>query len=266
MGRSTPVPFLSLILPAYNEVTSISGTLRDIEQYVALKGFPYQIIVSADGNDGTRELVADLAKHNSSLSVIGSSTRGGKGLGIRRAIPLAYGQIVGIVDADNKTPITELDKVLPLFEEGYDLVIGSRALPGAVIERRQPLYRQIGSHGFGVFMHLVTGLNDIVDSQCGFKFFQQSVAQDLFSRQKIDGYMYDVEILFLAKKLGYRIAQVPIHWHDDGDSRLQLFSGNVRNVIDVFRIRLASHAVAGETALRNQLDLGQNYRPDDHWS
>jgi dolichyl-phosphate beta-glucosyltransferase len=119
-------------------------------------------------------------------------------------------------------------------------VIGSRALRESRIERRQPLYRRLGSRGFSVFMHTVVGLPGIVDTQCGFKFFQRRAALDLFSRQKIDGYMFDVEILYLAQKAGYRIAQVPIRWRDDGDSRLVLLGGNVRNVIDIFRIRFGS--------------------------
>jgi dolichyl-phosphate beta-glucosyltransferase len=105
------------------------------------------------------------------------------------------------------------------------------------IEQAQPAYRRLGSKGFSVFMHAVVGLHEIHDTQCGFKFFQRLAALDLFRRQKIDGYMFDVEILHLAKQAGYRIAQVPVRWHDDSDSRLALLSGNLRNVIDIFRIR-----------------------------
>ena len=231
------LPQISLIFPAYNEAKRIANTIAEAKRYFEAHSLRYEIIVSADGDDGTREIVAEMAKTDPTLSVIGNVERKGKGFGIRQAIPLAHGDIVGFADADNKTPIEELDKVIPLFNEQYDIVIGSRAFAESQIERAQPLYRQLGSRSFGIFMHTVIGLRDIVDTQCGFKFFKRQIAQDLFSRQKIDGYMYDVEILYLAEKAGYRIAQIPVRWRDDGDSRLQLLSGNIRNGLDIFRIR-----------------------------
>jgi dolichyl-phosphate beta-glucosyltransferase len=229
--------FFTLILPAYNEVKTIGQTIIKARSYLEQKGFSYEIIVSADGGDGTRELVAELAKSDPSLSVIGGPERRGKGYAIRRAVPLSKGQIVGFADADDKTPIEELDKFLPWFERGYDLVIGSRALSGSKIEKRQPWYRQLGSRGFGVAMHLIVGLHEVPDTQCGFKFFRREIALDLFRRQKIDGYMYDVEILYLAEQAGYRLKQIGIRWKDDGDSRLMLVRGNIRNGLDLFRIR-----------------------------
>lgn len=230
-------PRVSLILPAYNEVGRIAGTIREAKAYLTERQYTHEIIVSADGNDGTRELVAEMAKSDPDLKVIGSIERRGKGYGIRQAVSIARGDIIGFADADNKTPVSEFDKVFPLLQEGYDVVIGSRALRQSSIERPQPLHRRLGSKGFGIFMHAVVGLPDIADTQCGFKFFQQRVAQDLFAQQRIDGYMFDVEILYLAQQAGYRIAQVPVRWRDDGDSRLALFGGNIRNMIDIFRIR-----------------------------
>jgi dolichyl-phosphate beta-glucosyltransferase len=172
--------------------------------------------------------------------VIGSVEWRGKGYGVRQAVALTKGRIIGFSDADNKTPIDEFEQFLPLLRDGYEVVIGSRGLSKSRIEQPQPLYRRIGSKGFGVFMHALVGLQDIIDTQCGFKFFQRAAALDLFGRQKIDGYMFDVEILYLAEQAGYRISQVPVRWRDDGDSRLALLSGNIQNVIDLFRIRLRS--------------------------
>ena len=241
-------PQISLILPAYNEASRIAETVNQAKMYFEARSLTYQIIVSADGNDGTREIIAEMSKTDPTLQVIGNVERKGKGAGIRQAVPLATGAIIGFADADNKTPIDELDKFLPLLsgDSGvpYDLVIGSRGMAESKIEKAQPLFRQLGSKGFGVFMHLVVGLPDIVDTQCGFKFFKHDIAVDLFSRQKIDGYMYDVEILFMARQAGYKIGQVPVRWRDDGDSRLQLLSGNVRNALDVFRIRFQSKTTA----------------------
>lgn len=229
-------PHITLILPAYNEAASIGRTISRTIEYFHRRNFRYQIIVAADGDDGTRELVAGLAADNPALHVLGGPQRAGKGRGVRQAAALAEGDVIGYADADYKVPIEELDKLLPWFEQGYDIVTGSRALRESVIERPQPLYRRVGSQGFRVFMRTVTGLRGITDSQCGFKFLTRRAALDIFRRQKIDGYMFDVEILALGQRLGYRIKEVPIRWADDGDSRLQLLRGNLRNVVDIFRI------------------------------
>jgi len=230
---------ISLILPAFNEAATIVRTISEVAGYFEARQYSYEIIVSADGTDGTRERAGELARANLAIKVIGDNARRGKGRGIREAVAIASGEIIGFADADNKVPIEEYDKLRPRLAEGFEVVIGSRGLRDSNIDRAQPFYRRMGSKGFGVFMHAVVGLPGIVDTQCGFKFFQRHIARDLFRRQRIDGYMYDVEILALAQRLGYRIQQVPIHWHDDADSRLQLLSGNLRNAIDIFKIRLS---------------------------
>jgi dolichyl-phosphate beta-glucosyltransferase len=233
-------PYLSLIVPAYNEIKRIAGTLHEIQAYLDARRDAYEIIVAADGTDGTRELVAEMAKTDPKLKVIGSPERCGKGYGIRNGVALACGEIVGFVDADNKTPIDEFAKLEPWLAKGYEVVIGSRGLRESRIERAQPLHRRLGSKGFALFLHTVLDLHGVKDTQCGFKFFQRRVALDLFGRQRIDGYMFDVEILYLAQKAGYRVQEVPVRWRDDGDSRLVLLGGNVRNGIDIFRIRFGN--------------------------
>jgi len=230
-------PYLSLIIPAYNEVRSIHKTLSLIQTHLDRQPYTYEIIVSADGDDGTREAVGAVARHDPRLSVLGSAERQGKGRGIRQGVARARGHLIGFCDADYKTPIEELDKLLPAFREGYDIVIGSRSMAESRIEVPQPLYRQLGSRAFALSMHLVLGLWHIHDTQCGFKFFRAPIARDLFGRQRIDGYMFDVEILHLAERSGYHIKEVGVRWRDDGDSRLRLVSGNWRNMLDILRIR-----------------------------
>jgi dolichyl-phosphate beta-glucosyltransferase len=230
------VPQLSLIVPAYNEVATIHKTLRAIRDYLAPREFSFELIVSADGTDGTREAAAALSGELP-VTVLGMPQRRGKGRGVREGILAARGEIVGFLDADYKVAIDEIEKVLPWFEQGYDLVIGSRAVLGAEVRVRQPWYRRIGSKGFALIMRPLIGLHGIADTQCGFKFFRAEVAHSLFSRQRIDGYMFDVEILSLALRSGYRIKEVGIKWQDDGDTRLQLVSGNWKNLKDLFRIR-----------------------------
>jgi glycosyltransferase involved in cell wall biosynthesis len=232
---------ITVIVPAYNEVARIGATIAEIHGYFTRRGLSYEIIVSADGDDGTRETVHRLAETQPNLVAIGHKVRGGKGRGVREAMALARGRVVGFVDADQKTPIEEYDKVAAELQAGYDLVIGSRGLAASEIERPQPWHRRLGSRGFGLFMHTVVGLHGIPDTQCGFKFFRHDVGRDLFARQQIDGYMFDVEILYLAVGSGYRLAQVPVRWRDDGDSRLQLVAGNLRNAADIFRIRFRNN-------------------------
>jgi dolichyl-phosphate beta-glucosyltransferase len=229
-------PYISLVIPAYNEVERIAQTIGEARAFFEQRGHSYEIIVSADGNDGTREKVADMARTHANLQVTGRIGRHGKGSGVRQGVLRARGRIIGFSDADNKTPIDELDRLEPWLREGYEVVIGSRALRESRIEHRQPLYRQLGSRAFAFFLHVTVGLRDIADSQCGFKFFQRAAALDLFGRQKIDGYMFDVEILYLARQIGYRIAQVPIRWRDDGDSRFGVREA-FEDARDVLRVR-----------------------------
>jgi dolichyl-phosphate beta-glucosyltransferase len=234
---------VSLILPAYNEAATIASTIRETGGYFRSRGLRHEIIVAADGDDGTRELALETARAGEPVRVIGNRERSGKGRGVRQAMALARGDIAGYADADNKVPIQEFDKFQPFLTGGSEVVIGSRAMQDSQIEKRQPLYRRLGGKGFGLFMHAVVGLQGITDTQCGFKFFTRAAAREIFSRQQIDGYMFDVEILVLARRLGYSIQQVPIRWHDDGDSRLALVSGNLRNVVDIFRIRAGAQRV-----------------------
>jgi dolichyl-phosphate beta-glucosyltransferase len=150
---------------------------------------------------------------------------------------MAKGRFVGFADADNKTPITEFDKFEPYLASGVDMVIGSRAMARTVIERPQPWHRRVGARVFAVGMHTLVGLRGIADTQCGFKFFQAEVAHFLFSRQRIDGYLFDVEILCLASRADLRIEQIPVRWRDDNDSRLNIVSGGLKVLRELLTIR-----------------------------
>jgi dolichyl-phosphate beta-glucosyltransferase len=238
-------------LPAYNEVNAIYTTLAETAAYFRRRALTYQIIVAADGDDGTRERARDFAVLDGAVQVIGHTSRRGKGRGIREGVQIAKGDTIGFADADNKVPITEFEKLEPWLNRHFEVVIGSRGLKESRVERRQPWHRRVGSRGFYHFVHTVVAVPEIEDTQCGFKFFRRQAALDLFSRQCIDGYMFDVEILALARCLGYRVKEVPIRWSDDADSRLQLISGNFRNALDVFKIRgLCARVRQAETAVR----------------
>jgi dolichyl-phosphate beta-glucosyltransferase len=236
-------PQLSLVIPAFNEVATIQRTLRAIRDYLAPRGISYEVIVAADGTDGTREAAAALVSELP-VAVVGEPRRRGKGRGVREGVLAATGQIVGFLDADYKVAIDEIEKILPWFDRGYDMVIGSRGASGADIKVRQPWFRRLGSRGFAVLLRPIVGIYGIRDTQCGFKFFRAAVARDLFSRQRIDGYMFDVEVLSLALRAGYTIKEVGVEWRDDGDTRLELVSGNWRNLKDLFRIRFGRRTAA----------------------
>ncbi|MET0554105.1 MAG: glycosyltransferase [Vicinamibacteria bacterium] len=242
-------PYLSVVVPAYNEARSIGATLSDLRRYLDARPYAYEVIVSADGDDGTREEVARLAAGDARVSVMGSAGRGGKGRGVRQGMARARGSVVGFVDADGKTPIDEIEKLLPWLEQGYDVVIGSRGLADSRVEVAQKWYRRAGSRVFGVLMHFVMGLPHVRDTQCGFKFFRGAVARDLFARQRIDGYMFDIELLHLSARAGYRVKEVGVRWRDDGDSRLDLVAGNARNLADLLRIRFARYQAPSPAAV-----------------
>jgi dolichyl-phosphate beta-glucosyltransferase len=240
-------PQLSLIVPAYNEVAIIQRTMRAISDFLVPRGLTFEVIVCADGNDGTREAASQLASEMA-VKVLGATTRQGKGKGVREGMLAATGDIVGFLDADYKVAINEIEKVLPLFVQGYDVVIGSRRVAGANVRVKQPWYRRFGSKCFAYVMRPMVGLWGIADTQCGFKFFRAEVCRDLFGRQRIDGSMFDVEILSLALRSGYRVKEIGVTWQDDGDTRLQMVSGNLQNVKDLLRICVNRFRFARQTA------------------
>ncbi len=250
-------PRLSIVVPAYNEAARIVPTLQSARAHLDRRGLSFELIVVADGTDATRARASEWASGDPRVSVTGSPVRDllgddsriadsfpperrGKGRGVREGVARSRGAIVGFVDADDKTPIEEIDRLLPFFEQGYDLVFGSRAVEGARVEVRQKLYRRLGSRAFGLFMHLTVGLWGVRDTQCGFKFLRGDLARDLFARLTIDGYMFDVELLYLAQRAGLKLREVGVRWRDDGDSRLDLVGGNWRNFKDVLRIRFGA--------------------------
>ena len=242
---------LSLILPAYNEVAAITGTLTAAVSYFRARQLRYEILVVADGDDGTREAARVMAETDRAIIVMGDSGRHGKGRAVRTAALCASGDIIGFADADAKIPFEELDKALVAFGAGCDLVIGTRAGTDALVEQPAPAYRRAGSIAFAWLGRALIGLPTIDDTQCGFKFFTHRAAREIFSRQTIDGYMFDVEVLVIADTLGLRLHQVPVRWRSDGDSRLELVAGNVRNLQDLLRIRRARTRLRASKAAPN---------------
>lgn len=244
-----------MIVPAFNESASIVATLKAMCDFLDQQPWTWEIIVSADGADGTRERAAQFAASHRALAmsegvqepiqgpiqgpitVIGSPRRRGKGHGVREGARRARGDIIGFLDADYKTPIEEIHKILPWFNGGFDVVIGSRRAGESRIEVPQPFYRRAGSRVFGLLVGAMMGLPPVRDTQCGFKFFTRAAATKLFTLQRTDGYMFDVEILRLCAMLKLRVREVGVAWRDDGDSRYDPVRGTLKNLGELWRIR-----------------------------
>lgn len=214
----TADPKLSIVIPAYNEEVRIVPTIGAIASYVSDLGFDWELIIADDGSkDNTVNLVRDLNIAN--LRLLIADKNGGKGSAVRRGILAARGQFVLFADADNSTPIEELGSLLHKVEaEGYDIAVGSRAAEGAA-EGKKSLLRHILSGGLRLMVRYGMRIG-VRDTQCGFKLFTHKAAQHLHTLQTQDGFSFDLEILFLAERFGYKVAEVPVTWVDAPGSKV----------------------------------------------
>lgn len=228
---------VSVVIPAFNEAATIAVTIAETREYFSTRRIPFEIIVVAEGSDGTARIAREAAALNDGVRVIAGERRRGKGAAVREGVLAATGDVIGFMDADRKTPVAELDKILPRLRD-VPVVIGSRSAAGARIGRHQNLLRRAGSRFFSVYLHVVLGLREIPDTQCGLKFFRADIARQLFDGLIVSDYVFDVELLYVCLRRGIPIEQVGVEWSDDGDSRLSVVAGNVRNLFDVFRIAL----------------------------
>ncbi|MGC9968720.1 MAG: dolichyl-phosphate beta-glucosyltransferase [Minisyncoccia bacterium] len=208
-------PYLSIIIPAYNEAERVPATLLDIDRHLASAPYSYEILVVNDGSkDNTAEVVRNMTKAVKNLKLIDNVENKGKGGVVRQGMLLANGAIRLFTDADNSTSIDQFDQMIPFFKEGYEVVIGSRAVAGAKLDPPEPLYKQIPGKMGNLFIQLLL-LPGLWDTQCGFKAFTEEAARKVFEGSRIAGWGFDVETLSLAKKAGYRIKEVPVHWVND---------------------------------------------------
>jgi dolichyl-phosphate beta-glucosyltransferase len=237
---------VSVVIPAYNEATRLRPGLEQILQHVARTGLDLEVILVDDGStDDTAEVFRRHLHEHVPCQVLRQSTNQGKARAVQRGILAAQGRYVGFSDADMSTPFSELDRFLQALGEGADLAIGSRALQGAEVAVRQPWLRASAGKLFGLYTRLLL-LPSIPDSQCGFKFFRREVAQDLFSRQRLTGWAFDAELLYLARRRGYRIAQIPVRWLNDPGTKVNMLRAGFRMLGDVLRIRWSHRAVRRE--------------------
>ena len=229
-------PYLSIIIPAYNEAERLPKTLIDIDKRLERAPYSYEILVVNDGSkDNTAEVTRNMAKMIRNLKLVDIEDQGGKGGTVRHGMRLAAGQIRLFTDADNATSIDQFDQMMPLFREGCGVVIASRVMKGAKLDPPESLFRQIAGKGLNLIVQALL-LPGLWDTQCGFKAFTEEAAQKVFEISRIPGWGFDVEVLSLAKHMGYRVAEVPVHWVNDPDSRVKMSAG-LQFLRDIIRIR-----------------------------
>lgn len=226
------MPFLSLIIPAYNEEQRLPGTLEKVQAFLGEQSYDAEVLVVENGSSDRTAAVAE--RFTPGVRLLRESRRG-KGLAVRRGMLEATGEYRFICDADLSMPIEEVSQFLPPRLEGYDIAIASREIPGAV-RYNEPAYRHWIGRVFNLLVRTLA-VPGIQDTQCGFKCFTAGAAQSLFPLQRIDGWTFDVEVLFIALKFGYRVTEVPIHWHHFRGSRVRLFRDSWLMFTDLFRIR-----------------------------
>jgi len=230
-------PFLSVIIPAYNEAERIPLTLVDIDKHLSSSKYPYEIIVVNDGStDDTAEVVERFTGMIPNLRVAGYGENRGKGEAVKFGMLEATGRYRLFMDADNSTSIDHFDKMIPHFENGYDVVIGSRAHKQSKLTPPQSILRRLLGKGGNLIIQALV-LPGIWDTQCGFKCFTDTAAERIFPLQKITGWGFDVEILSLAKRLGFKIKQIPVVWVNDTESHVGA-SAYIKTLIETLRIRI----------------------------
>jgi glycosyltransferase involved in cell wall biosynthesis len=241
-------PLLTIVVPAYNERQRISATVARISEFMSAQDYAAELLVVDDGSDdGTADMVDSLRNGaGPPVDVIRNDHRG-KAYTVRTGMLAARGRYVLFSDADLSTPIEEVSGFLPYFEDGYDVVIGSREAPGA---RRfdEPATRHLMGRVFTRAVQIITGQR-FEDTQCGFKAFSRAASQEVFSRVRLYGANspvikrsrvtgFDVELLFLARKLNMRIREVPVRWYYSAGSKVDPLRDSLQNLADVLKVRL----------------------------
>ena len=231
-------PHLSVVVPAYNEAQRIGSTLARIREYFEAQSYPVELIVVDDGSRDDTVAVARRALEGFPRGeVISYRPNRGKGHAVRTGIVATTGEYVLFTDADLSTPIEEVERAFSMLTDGYDMVLGSRAA-GTTVVRKQPLYRRMAARFFNLVRDTIVPSTGVADSQCGFKLFRGPVARDIFRRQRVDRFMFDVETLYVASRLGYRYTEMPVAWADVPGSKVRVIRGALELLPELLSIRL----------------------------
>lgn len=232
-----PEPDLSIVVPAFNEEGRLEPTLRSYLGYCRATARSVELIVVDDGSvDGTSHLVEQLGGEFPELHLIRLPENRGKGFAVRSGVVNARGHAVLFADADGATPINEIERLETALRDGSDLAIGSRAIVAREVRVNAKLYRRIMGRMFHGMVEALT-VRGVRDTQCGFKLFRGPVAHDLFSRMRMSGFSFDVELLMMARRRGYRIAEVPVNWVHRPGSKVNLVTDSAKMLRDLVQIR-----------------------------
>ena len=233
----SPRCFLSVVIPAYQEETRLRRSLPGLRNYLRNQNYSWEVIVVDDGsNDNTSKVPGEVFIESEAVQVLENSKNRGKGYSVKQGVFAANRELILISDADFSTPIQEFEKLHACLNEGWDIAIGSRSLVDSNIQVRQSLYREGMGRIFNVFVQM-TVLTGYMDTQCGFKCFHKVKAIPVFSQMLVDGFCFDVEFLFIAKKRGLKIKEVPVQWQDVLQSRVNIVSEPIRMFLDLLCIR-----------------------------
>ena len=230
-------PTYSIVIPAYNESARLGASLDSVFAYVHRQGWDAEVIVVNDGSrDNTADIVRSHAEKEPMLRLVENPGNRGKGYSVRNGVLHAEGRIILFSDADLSSPIEEAPKLFEALNAGADIAIGSRWLRAETQTQRQPLHRQLFGRIFNLLLRLTLGLQ-FADTQCGFKAFKRAAAQAIFPLQKIERWGFDPEILFLARKLGFKVQEVPVAWGHSGGTRINPLVDGAKMFQEMLRVR-----------------------------
>lgn len=245
-----PAPELSVVIPAWNEAGRLPAYLAEVLAYLDGRGGAYEVIVVDDGStDATRARVEAAMREHPGLRLHALPANRGKGHAVRAGMALARGRQRLMADADGATRIEELKRLEAAVQAGADLAVGSRALPDPSVAVRARPHRRLAGAVFQAVVR-VLGVRGVVDTQCGFKLFRGPAADDLFPRLATDGFGFDVELLLWARRLGYRVVEVPVNWTDQPGSKVGVLRDGPRMLLEIARARLRLARRAGGGAAR----------------
>lgn len=231
-------PELSIVIPAYNEAQRIGPTLEAITAHMNACGLDYELLVVSDGStDSTDSVVQSYAQNDSRIQLISYHPNRGKGCAVRTGMLKARAKDVLLSDADLATPIDELEKLQETAANGCAVVVGSRALKTSMIIGWRPWYRELSGKVFNTIVRLLA-IPSVRDTQCGFKLFKDGSARRIFSIARLDGFGFDVEALYLARKLGYRIGETGVRWNNSPTTKVSVLKHTLPMLVEVVRVRI----------------------------
>lgn len=228
---------LSIVIPSYNEELRLPATLERIAEYLSTQPLRAEVLVVDDGSRDKTALVAESFRSRiPSLRVLSNGENRGKGYSVRHGMLEAQGKFVLFTDADLSAPIEESDKLIAALKNGYDVAIGSRALNRALISTHESPFREFAGIVFNKIVRIVLRL-PFVDTQCGFKAFQRERCRLIFRQQRIEGFGFDPELLYLARHHGLRSIEIPVRWGHSPATKVNMLRDSIKMFVDIFAIR-----------------------------